>query len=227
MDTIRRLTGPERVRLRPAVIFGSDGAEGALFAVELTADIFLTEARMGFCDGFEIILHADGSVSMYSADRGLRLSDTAEGVLPDWKEIFCGLYPGPREPGANYFYELGEIHNHLYGETEGSPLRIRFDHCMELCCVQSASEWMRVEAVRGGEKKILEFRRGCSTGPLRAEPTGERNGTFLHFRLDPAVFTDIRIPFAALDAYLRQSGAACRLYDEKTGSCKNYEKQDL
>ena len=99
MDTIRRLTGPERVRLRPAVIFGSDGAEGALCAVKLTADVFLTEAKMGYSNGFEIILHADGSVSMYSADRGLRLSDTAEGVLPDWKEIFCGLYPAPREPG--------------------------------------------------------------------------------------------------------------------------------
>lgn len=45
--SINLLKGPDRVRKRPAVVFGSDGIEGAQAAVKTLLDIFVTEAMLG------------------------------------------------------------------------------------------------------------------------------------------------------------------------------------
>ena len=47
-DSIRQLKDEERVRLRPAVIFGSDGLDGCEHAVFEILSNSVDEARQGF-----------------------------------------------------------------------------------------------------------------------------------------------------------------------------------
>ena len=61
-DSISSLKGADRVRLRPGVIFGSDGLEGCEHSFFEILSNSIDEAREG--DGDEILVtrHADGSL---------------------------------------------------------------------------------------------------------------------------------------------------------------------
>ncbi|MBR0450071.1 MAG: hypothetical protein IIX30_04565, partial [Clostridia bacterium] len=47
-DSIKQLKGPDQVRLRPAVIFGSDGLEGCKHSVFEIISNSIDEAREGY-----------------------------------------------------------------------------------------------------------------------------------------------------------------------------------
>ena len=78
VEKIIPLKGPDRVRLRPAAVFGSEGKEGALKAVTMLLDLFFTEAYEGRNTGVSITLKKDDSVLVESSDAGMVLSEELE-----------------------------------------------------------------------------------------------------------------------------------------------------
>ena len=109
-DSISMLKGADRVRKRPAVIFGSDGLEGCEHAVFEILSNSIDEAREGY--GKEIILtsYRDGSIEVEDFGRGCPVDYNSAEQRYNWELVFCELYAGGKydnEDGDNYEYSLG------------------------------------------------------------------------------------------------------------------------
>jgi DNA gyrase subunit B len=178
-ESITALKGAERVRKRPAVIFGSDGLEGCQHAVLEIFSNSIDEAREGFGDKIILTRFSDGSVECEDFGRGIPVDYNPREERYNWELIFCELYAGGKykEDGQdNYEFSLG-----LNG--------------LGLCSAQYASEYMEVEIYRDGFRHALRFEKGENVGGLHREPTRRRQtGTRIRWKPDLEVFTDIAIP---------------------------------
>lgn len=222
-NEIISLKMPERVRLRPNVIFGYDDARGSLESVKMLLGVFLTEALMGFCKKIDMRILKDSSIEIISHDRGIVLDEALTDGKPAWHYVFCELYAGPRE-SEEYRPYLRRRHDEIYGSADEAPLKYGNDEDapFALCCVQCVSEFMTVESAHGGIKKRLFFEKGRSVGEAEASVTKEPSYTKICFRPDGEVFSDIRISAEAISYVLRIAavtvpGLVCSLEDERTG----------
>ena len=93
-DSISALKGPDRVRKRPAVIFGSDGLEGCEHAVFEILSNAIDEAREGHGNTVVVTRYADGSIEVEDFGRGCPVDWNESEQKYNWELVFCQLYPG-------------------------------------------------------------------------------------------------------------------------------------
>ena len=70
-ESISSLKGADRVRRRPAVIFGSDGIEGCEHSIFEILSNSIDEAREGYGKEIAITRFADDSVEVIDRGRGM------------------------------------------------------------------------------------------------------------------------------------------------------------
>ena len=179
-DSIKSLKGADRVRLRPAVIFGSDGIEGCQHSIFEIMSNSIDEAREGRGNKIIVTRFLDGSVEIQDFGAGIPVEYNEAEKEWNWKLLFCTLYAGGKydnNSDSNYSYSLG-----LNG--------------LGLCATQFASEYMDAEIKRDGFKYNLHFEKGKNIGGLKKEPYGKRGdtGSKIRWKPDLAVFTDINVP---------------------------------
>ena len=178
-DSIKKLEGPDRVRKRPGVIFGSDGLDGCEHSVFEIISNSIDEAREGFGNKITVTKFADGSIEVQDFGRGAPVDFNNKEQCFNWELLYCEMYAGGKyntEEGANYEYSVG-----LNG--------------LGLCSTQYSSEYMDVEIKRDGYKYNLHFEKGYNIGGLKKEPySGKDTGTKTRWKPDIEVFTDINIP---------------------------------
>ncbi len=177
-ESIQSLKGADRVRLRPAVIFGSDGIDGCQHSVFEILSNSIDEARQGYGDEITVTRFLDKSVQVEDHGRGCPVDYNRKEERYNWELVFCELYAGGKynnDSGENYEYSLG-----LNG--------------LGLCSTQYASEYMDVEVRRDGYKYTLHFEHGENVGGLGKEPYKKKDtGSLFHWKPDLQVFTDIDI----------------------------------
>lgn len=178
-DSISLLKGADRVRKRPAVIFGSDGLEGCCHSFFEILSNSIDEAREGYGNVIEITRFADGSVEVADHGRGIPLDYNETEKRFNWELVFCELYAGGKynnNDGGAYEYSLG-----LNG--------------LGACATQYSSEYMDVTVVSAKTKYTLHFEKGQNIGGLKKEPTRSvQTGSTIRWKPDREVFTDINIP---------------------------------
>lgn len=178
-ESITSLKGADRVRKRPAVIFGSDGLEGCEHAVFEIFSNSIDEAREGHGNKIILTRFSDGSVQCEDFGRGIPVDYNNGEQRYNWELVFCEMYAGGKykEDGEDsYEFSLG-----LNG--------------LGLCSAQYASEYMEVEIYRDGFCHRLNFEHGENVGGLQKEPSKRKQtGTRIKWKPDLDVFTDINIP---------------------------------
>ncbi len=188
-ESISSLKGADRVRLRPAVIFGSDGIEGCQHSVFEIISNSIDEAREGYGKKIIITRYSDGSIEVEDFGRGAPVDYNAKEERYNWELLYCEMYAGGKyntNDGENYEFSLG-----LNG--------------LGLCSTQYASKYMDVEIKRDGFKYNLHFENGENVGGLKKEPYGGRDtGTKTRWLPDLKVFTDIHIPLEYFQETLRR-----------------------
>ena len=227
-NTIRVLKGPDRVRKRPAVIFGSNGKEGAVQAVKMVLSIFINEAVKGHCDGISLQLLNEKTVRIISRDRGFLINDTEVDGHPEWYYSFCEMYPAPRKPSeSSNIYEVGSDGDTLYAKQEVLP-KFRFSTSagLDICCVQYASDNMVIRSIRDGKDKVLHFGQGVFIKKEQG-PCQEPSRTEVTFKLDQEVFGEYTLSCDDFRDYLRAAavtvkGLKCQLCDKKTGQIEEF-----
>ena len=178
-DSISALKGADRVRKRPAVIFGSDGLDGCEHAVFEILSNAIDEAREGHGDLVIVTRYEDHSIEVEDFGRGCPVDWNEKEGRYNWELVFCELYAGGKydnNAGGDYEFSLG-----LNG--------------LGACATQYASRYFDAVIRRDGFKYTLHFERGEIVGQLKKEPA-ERKKTGSTFRWLPDldVFTDINIP---------------------------------
>ena len=190
-ESITTLKGAERVRKRPAVIFGSDGLDGCEHAVFEILSNAIDEAREGHGDLIIITRYEDKSIEVEDFGRGCPVDWNEKEQRYNWELVFCEMYAGGKynnNAGDNYEYSLG-----LNG--------------LGTCATQYASEYFDARIYRDGFKYTLHFERGDIVGELGKEPADrKKTGSLFHWKPDLDVFTDIDIPLEYyLDTVKRQA----------------------
>lgn len=178
-DSISALKGADRVRKRPAVIFGSDGLEGCEHAVFEILSNAIDEAREGHGSRILVTRHLDKSVEVEDFGRGCPVDWNEKENRYNWELVFCELYAGGKyanDDGGDYEFSLG-----LNG--------------LGACATQYSSEYFDAVIRRDGKKYTLHFEKGEIVGQLQTEPADRRQtGSLFHWKPDLEVFTDIDIP---------------------------------
>ena len=216
-DSIVSLKGADRVRKRPAVIFGSDGVEGCAHSIFEILSNSIDEAREGYGDRIVLTRFRDGSVQVEDGGRGLPVDYNAKEQRFNWELVFCEMYAGGKYTAGedNYEYSLG-----LNG--------------LGLCATQYASEWMTADVWRDGFHYHIDFKKGEPVGGLQKEPTTRRKtGTIIRWKPDAEVFTDVNVPAEYFAETMKRqavvnAGLTLELVDEtgkeKTTTRFYYEK---
>ncbi len=182
-DDIIQLKDEERVRQRPAVIFGSDGLEGCEHAAFEILSNSIDEAREGHGDLITLTYFEDHSIEVEDFGRGCPMDYNPTEKRFNWELVFCELYAGGKyknADGGNYEYSLG-----LNG--------------LGSCATQYASEYMLVTVWRDGNKYEIGFKKGKPVGKkgqqLKISPADrKKTGTTIRWLPDREVFTDIAVP---------------------------------
>ena len=188
-ESITSLKGADRVRKRPAVIFGSDGIEGCCHSFFEILSNSIDEAREGYGNVIEVTRFLDNSLEVVDHGRGIPLDYNEKEEKYNWELVFCELYAGGKynnNSGGMYEYSLG-----LNG--------------LGACATQYSSEYMDVEVVRDGFIYSLHFEKGENKGKLKKEPTSsKKTGSTIKWKPDHDVFTYINIPVEYLQDILEK-----------------------
>ena len=215
--SIKSLKGAERVRKRPAVIFGSDDLEGCQHSFfEILANS-VDEAREGYGDRIIVKKFLDHSIEVEDFGRGVPLGYNEKEKRYNWELVFCELYAGGKydnnKAGAAYEFSLG-----LNG--------------LGATATQYSSEYMTVASYNGVTLSSMRFKKGEPSGKLKEEPIpagGKRRGTVIHWLPDLEVFKEIDIPVSFLDATLRRQAfvnAGIRFILENEIAPNKFEKTE-
>ena len=205
-ESITSLKGADRVRKRPAVIFGSDGVEGCAHSIFEIVSNSIDEARDGHGDTINVTRCKDGSVIVEDFGRGMPVDwNNGEGRY-NWELLFCEMYAGGKygEGEDNYEFSLG-----LNG--------------LGLCATQYSSAWMTADIYRDGFHYHLDFKKGGNVGGLQKEPfKGKRTGSVIRWKPDTEVFTDIAVPAESFKDMLRRQAVVndgvTLVFTDKSGS---------
>lgn len=187
-ESIQSLKGADRVRKRPAVIFGSDGIEGCKHSVFEILSNSIDEAREGFGKKIVLTQHKDHSITIEDFGRGIPVGYNRKEKKHNWELLFTELYAGGKyntNQGGNYKYSLG-----LNG--------------LGLAATQYSSAYMDVEIYREGKQYLIHFEKGEVVGNLKQKKMKHPTGTRITWMPDLDVFTEIEIESSYFQKLLKE-----------------------
>lgn len=174
--SISSLKDEQQVRQRPAVIFGTNDAQGCGHAVfEIIANS-IDEAREGYGNRIEVTITPDNEITVSDNGRGVPMDWNENEQKFNWELVFCTLYASGKYNTDNYSVSLG-----LNG--------------LGATATQYASEYMEVTSLREGKKYVMKFEKGKPIGKMQVtSDTSGKTGTTIKFKPDKEVFTSIDLP---------------------------------
>ena len=211
-ESIQMLKGADRVRLRPAVIFGSDNLEGCIHSFFEILSNSIDEAREGYGSQIFITRFADGTIEVEDYGRGIPLDYNTKEQRFNRELVYCELYAG------------GKYNNNTSGDYEFS-LGL---NGLGACATQYASEFFDVTVFRDKTKYSMSFKKGNPVTELQTEPYRfKRTGTVQRWRPDSEVFTETIIPLETFKEIIKRqsvinSGIEFILKDAESGEEFHY-----
>jgi DNA gyrase subunit B len=257
-SSIDSLEGAERVRQRPAAVLGSDGIAGARHGfIEIVGNA-VDEATAGFGDKLDITYYKDGGVSVRDYGRGVPMGYNENKGVMNWYLVFNEMYAGGKykdyqeelkqikdwskfnPKDYNYLFSIGlnglgaastqytSEYFEVISYRNGVATKMEFKNGYPLLHLEDG---VVLHATPDNIKKYTE-ETGRDLDIKLYEPesfqTDEPNGTFIKWKPDILVFSDVDITFEWVkdkcEAVAYSSGLSVNLFNEETGKTIYYEK---
>jgi DNA gyrase subunit B len=216
---IQVLEGLEAVRRRPGMYIGTTDKSGLHHLIKELVDNAVDEAMAGFCDRVEVVIQADGWVTVRDNGRGIPVDIQKQTGKTAVETVMTVLHAGGKFGGGGY-----KVSGGLHG--------------VGASVVNALSEEMWVEVVpdpaaqgkqHAGKVYRQEYARGVPLTPLEGKklPGPRERGTTISFKPDTTIFENTDFEFKIEADRLRQyayltKGVWFHLRDERTGRETNY-----
>lgn len=196
-DSIRQRRGADRIRLAPAAMLGSNGLAGAKHTVHEIVGNMTDEKLSGYGDKADIYLYEDGSIAVRDYGRGVPLGWNS--VEQNWnyfliyEELFAG---GKYEKNQDILKKIDAENSWGTFKIEDYPYLISIGlNGLGAAATQFSSEFFEVISFRDGKASKMKYEKGYHIwDELEITDTDEPNGTFIRWKPDIEVFTDVNIP---------------------------------
>jgi len=207
-DNIRVLEGLAAVRKRPAMYIGSQGSEGLHHLVYEVVDNSIDEALAGYCDKIDVIIGANGTITVEDNGRGIPVDIHKTEGVPAVEVVMTKLHAG------------GKFDKDSYRVSGGL-------HGVGVSVVNALSAYLEVEIRLDGKVYQQRYEQGRVASKLEMIGTTKRRGTKVVFKPDKTIFEETVFNFNILAKRMRElsflnKGVRINIYEEESGEVRNF-----
>ncbi|MBG9983072.1 DNA topoisomerase (ATP-hydrolyzing) subunit B [Aerococcaceae bacterium DSM 111020] len=170
-EQIQVLEGLEAVRKRPGMYIGSTSSVGLHHLVWEIVDNSIDEALAGYADHIEVIIEANGSVTVTDDGRGIPIDIQTKTGRPAVETVYTVLHAGGKFDGSSY-----KVSGGLHG--------------VGAAVVNALSSKLTIEVYRDGNIHQMTFERGKVIQELEIIGEHEETGTRVNFIPDATIFLE-------------------------------------